>query len=191
MKSLVILLLFDLITFQVALSEPVYLGEDAQGRRIYTSKPIGPDSEVVELPPLQHESEASLNGEKLFSCQPHGGIDCKAGQDGDGSVICRDLFRDAAARFADHCSEARLSIGDLISSGSDGAFRVLIRNSAAVDARAVSVSYRPKLGKRVALIGPTTIEPFGVAEFEFVPSQRLLYGTKPLAAQIMLQCDNC
>lgn len=180
-----------ILAASAALSDPIYLGQDSKGRTIYSSKPTGSGAVVAELPALQHESEAETKGEALFSCQPHGGIDCHAGADSDGSVICRDSFTDAAARFMEHCIEARLTIGDVVTSGSDGSFRVLIRNNAAVDARAVVVSYRPKLSRRVDLNGPSTIEPFGVAEYAFVPTERLLYGTKPLAAQIMLQCENC
>ena len=191
MKSIFRITLLLSVIFSVAKADPIYIGKDAHGRSVYTSKPTGSESAVAELPPLARDSELGSNIAPLYSCQPHGGIDCQVGQDSDGSVICRDAFRDAAARFVEHCIEARLGIGDLITSGSDGAFRVLIRNSAAVEARAVVVSYRPKLGKRIALIGPASIEPFGVAEFEFVPTERLLYGTKPLAAQIMLQCENC
>jgi len=172
-------------------ADPIYIGLDSKGRAVYTSKPNSAGATIVELPAIQREEAVEAKGRALQTCQPHAGIDCAAGQDSDGSVICRDTFRDAAARFADHCIEARLGIGDLVTSGNDGAFKVFIRNSSAVDARAVSVSYRPKLGKRVPLLGPTSIEPFGVAEFEFVPQERLVYGTKPLVAQIMVQCENC
>lgn len=190
--SILLIIYKTICSFEnTALADPIYQGQDSKGRTIYTSKPSTSGAAVADLPPIQHQAAGQQNVPALYTCQPHAGIDCKAGADQDGSVICRDAFRDAAARFQDHCSQARLEIGDITAKGSNGAFSVLIRNNSAVDAQDVTVSYRPKLGRRVDLNGPDVIEAFGAAEFEYTPAERLLYGVKPIAAQLMLECLNC
>ena len=42
------------------------------------------------------------------ACSGHGGVDCDAGSDDDGSVVCNDGWRNSSVMF-DECSKCRIS----------------------------------------------------------------------------------
>jgi hypothetical protein len=171
----------------------VYKSVDADGNVRYTSSPPQKGAKPADLPQIMR-SEVKLATTPLKTCDQHGGVNCQAGADKDGSVICYDGFTEATARFRFTCSTAKLAISDVSELTDSGGFTVFIRNSKSVAASQASVIFKPKSGGEVKLKGPAEIEPFGVAEFTYEPprgkEESLALG-KPTLAELDILCANC
>ena len=182
-------LVSDLVTFCQA--EEVYRWEDEHGVIHYSSEPQTKNDKPADLPRITR-GRLGLQAQALQSCSAHGDIDCQAGADVDGSVICADGFRDASTRFRLHCNTPKLSIADIGDPKPDGKFSILVRNSKAVAAENPEVILRmSQMGVGIILQGPKSIAPFEVGEFLFDPTEYGALESKPNPAQVTITCSNC
>jgi hypothetical protein len=178
----VLLLLFVVInslTTAACFSEPVYKSTDNRGVPSYSSKPQTKGAEPAKLPNIAKARFSEAKPDKL-TCVGHGGIDCQAGADSDGSVICYDKFKDGIQRFAVSCSAAKLSIIPESSKVIAGKFALVLRNNSAVAAKGIKIS----AVNNTVLDGPLELEPYGSAEYS--SAQPI-----PRDAKIRIACDNC
>lgn len=161
------LLLAALIFVQPALSasaEGVFTWEDESGVLHFSSSKDTEKAQLADLPPIMR-GEVKLAPVPLVSCKEHGGIDCQAGSDSDGSVICLDGFKNATARFRFSCNSPRLKVVELIDEEEGLPPKVLVRNSNSVPAKTPVISYRAESGEELSFSGPAEIAPYGVGEF--------------------------
>ncbi len=174
-----------------AVAEPVYKWTDKQGVSHYSTTPPNPEAKPADLPRITR-GDVRLTEVRLETCENHGGIDCQAGPDTDGTVICYDGYRNAAAVYRFNCNSPKLEVSDISDINSKGEFVVSVRNSKSVAAEAPEIMIRPSdLPTAIKLIGPETIDPFGVAEFTYKPEVKGLIKNKPTLAQLTLTCSNC
>lgn len=178
----------------------LYKSIDDKGVAHYSSKPIKKGAVKVELPPIMR-GEVKVPTGYLITCREHGGIDCQAGADSDDSVICGDGFKDSAQRFRFSCSSPKLEISSVSSPQEDGTFSIILRNSRGILAQQTVVTVTLPNGKSAALEGPKEVEPFGTAEFTYVPStaksdplsnsQKIAFKGKPGMDKFSVICENC
>ena len=173
-----------------ALASPVYKWQDKQGVIHYSSKAGQSDAKPADLPKIMR-AEVKLPKAALKSCSDHGGINCQAGTDKDGSVICFDGFREASARFRFSCSSPKLEIADISEPDPTGVFTVYVRNSSSVKASTPALILRPGDGKEFQLQGPQDIDPLGMGEFVFKPESNETLKDKVTLAQLDISCANC
>jgi hypothetical protein len=189
-------LLVPMLAFASTLeASPVYKWEDEKGVVHYSSSPNVKAAKPAALAPIMR-GELKLAQAKISSCDKHGGIDCRAGADSDGSVVCSDGFKGATARYRFSCSTPKLDLADVSTPGSDGAFSVFVRNSRSVVAKGPTVSEKLGDGSELKLTGPAEVEPYGMAEFQWksedlTPGTTLALNDKPDAGQINISCANC
>lgn len=179
--------------FTGSLNAQVYKWEDKDGTIRYSSTPPKKGAKPAELPRIMR-AEVKLTDKKLETCDKHGGVNCQAGADHDGSVVCYDGFTEATARFRFSCSAAKLEISEISGLRDSGGFTVFVRNAKSVAASQAAVTFKPEGGGEVKLLGPDEIEPFGVAEFIYEPAkgkQDSLALSKPSVANIAVACANC
>ena len=174
-----------------AVASPVYKVTGKDGKVTYSSKPPTKDAKPAELPQIMR-GEVKLVEQKLSTCDKHGGVNCPAGPDSDGSIICLDGFKGAAARFRFTCNSPKLEISDISEIAPDGTFTVFVRNTKSVAAQKPVVAYKNTEDKDVKIQGPETIDPFGVAEFHSTLPEKDRLALKRLTmADINLTCSNC
>ncbi len=168
-------------------SEPIYKWKDHSGKVHFSSSPPHPDATPAKLPQIQRGEPLTII--PVATCQMHGGINCEAGADSDGSVICADGFKDALSRFRLTCLSAKLEIISITPSSEKKGpyFKVLLRNKKQVRAEDVVVSFREEGKKPVALTGPVTIDSLGSEEYLFLS----LSGKTPEPREFEVQCANC
>ena len=183
----IILIVFLLIT--TAQADNVYKWVDDQGVTHFSSKPPTKGAKPAKLKEISR-GDVAIPAKLLKSCKQHGGIDCAAGADKDGSVVCYDGFKDAAARFTMSCSAPKLVISDVSEIQNDGTFSVFIRNARSVSAEGMEVYF--KLDKKeFKLTGPVEIDAFGVAEYMWKDDPGTPLLDKPKTNQIRVSCLNC
>lgn len=171
-------------------AEPIYSWRDDQGVVHYSSKPGSKDAAKANLPPIT-KAEMKIPQAALSTCNKHGGVNCQAGADTDGSVICYDGFRGSMQRFTFTCNAPKLEIADVSDVAEDGSFSVYVRNSRGVTASDPKLTVKTITGKALSLNGPTTIDAFGLAEFLYPPDPKRPILQKPTMAQIDATCANC
>ena len=172
------------------LSQEIYRQVDAAGVVRYSSKKPDPQAVPAELPPIM-KADFDVGVPAPESCEKHGGVDCQAGADADGSVVCADGFRGAVARFRFNCSAAKLEITDVTLSNEGGDATVFIRNSSSVAAKGVSITFNRVTNSNSELVGPKEIEAFGIAEF-VIPGSEIVRPSKKLStADFSAACANC
>jgi hypothetical protein len=175
-----------------ARADSVYQWTDPDGTVHFGSKPLTKDAKPAELPKITKEHFNPAKG-KLVSCSAHGGIDCQAGPDVDGSVICRDGFKDASPRFTFSCSSPQLALSDVSPVRPEGTFSVFVRNGSSVEAKKPVVTVRSPDGQaKLVLPGPDHIDPYGMAEFAYTEKRsEPLFKEKPSQGSISVSCANC
>lgn len=173
-----------------ALAAPIYKSETADGKTIFTSKPPEEGAKPAELPEIMR-GEVKIPKVTQQTCASRGGVNCEAGADSDGSVICFDGFRGADERFAFACTAAKLEVSDMNIAAMNGPLSVFVRNSKGVAAVNTSIYYQPPNGNKMALMGPKEIEPFGLAEYTLVPPGGSWASGVPTQTQIQVACANC
>lgn len=172
-------------------ADQVYRWEDENGVVHYSSEPQTHNDQPADLPRITR-GRLGLQAQAQQSCNDHGDIDCQAGPDLDGSVICADSFRDASARFRLHCNTPKLSVTDISDPKQGGKFSIIVRNSKAVAANNPELILKVnQFGIGIILKGPSTIEPFEVGEFIYNPTEHGELSAKLTAEQITVTCDNC
>lgn len=191
MRCIVRVVIVSVLFCSVPLSDAcgqVYKRTNEQGITEYTSYPPAADSTPIALQPIDRFSVKGIR--PIEGCNTHGGIDCVAGADTDGSIVCRDGYRDATARFAELCSSARLELASL-DVKEQGVLSALIRNTKPVAAAQVAVLLDRDDGSTARLEGPTEIEPFGSAEFLLPGREPWKQETALTRARISIECENC
>jgi hypothetical protein len=172
-------------------ASPVYKATGKDGKVTYSSKPPTKNAKPAELPEIMR-GEVKLVEQKLVSCDKHGGPNCQAGPDADGSVICLDGFKNASARFRFTCNSPKLEISDVSEVAADGSFTVFVRNTKSVAAQKPVIMYHSLNGKEHKIPGPEVVEGFGVAEFQFHTKEKLKVAmNKPTLAELDITCANC
>ena len=199
MKNILIFL-FATTTFfrlECALAQSVYKWEDEKGNVHYSNTPPEKGAKPVDLPKIM-KAEVKIPKEALVSCDGHGGINCEAGADDDGSVICYDGFKEAASRFRFSCSGAKLEIANISDLKKDGSFTVYVRNKKNVAAQKVSVAFKASTGKDIKLKGPDVVESLGTGDYVYSPGGIADQNKgdidlidKPDAGQLSVNCSNC
>lgn len=178
------------ICLRLHAADKVFKWQDSQGVIHYSNRPGDKDARPAELPPIMR-GEVKLASPKLLTCDAHGGVSCRAGNDTDGSVICNDGFRNSSQRFRFTCAAPKLDIADISDVTPEGGFSVFIRNSKSVAANKPAVAFSRPDGTKVVLNGPAEVEPFGSAEFVYQASDGVQLKDKPTFAQLNVVCENC
>lgn len=184
-------ILLELIAPACGWSAPQIYKIERDGKIEFSSTPPEAGATPAALPSI---GRWKLDNTKIQSktCADRGGIDCLAGADSDGSVICRDSFKDSLQRFAFECTTAKLEIVALSEIDSSGGFSVTVRNTRAVAARGSSLTFKPqRFEKGNRLQGPEEIEGFGVVEFTFYPPSPLGLKIRPRVSHLLISCENC
>jgi hypothetical protein len=163
---------------QGAWAQGVYKWQDENGVVHYTSKAGKAGAKAADLPPI-------TRGEMKL------GVDCAAGADVDGSVICGDGFKDATARYRFHCNSPKLLVADVSNRTAEGDFKVVLRNAKAVAAVKVALFFERPDKREVPLDGPGEVKPFGAAEFTLAKADTEGLANKPLPTQFRIVCSNC
>lgn len=187
-KTFLILILFLLPQITTA---QVYTWTDKEGQTHYSSKKDSKSAKPADLPEIM-KGEAVIPEELLQTCDDHGGIDCEAGEDEDGSVICRDGSTEAASRFIFTCKSTQLelvSVSELDVESGD--YTILIRNKQGVRAKKVQVVYQLAEDNEVKISGPTNISAFRVAEYKISGMYFITEGKDPESSKVKYACENC
>lgn len=175
-----------------ALAQPVYKAPSPTGKStLYSSQSKGGrDEKPANLPPIVRVDPEG----KTFvrqTCHSHGGIDCAAGPDKDGSVICYDKYKDTGERFNFSCTAPGLEIAQISKAEAPANFKVLIRNTAATDAKGVKVDFKPEIGGTFHLEGTATIKGFQSGEFLYKPLDEFHKFSPPDQSVVAVSCSNC
>ncbi len=186
-----------------AQSGPIFAEKRADGSIVYTDKPKDPLASVkLDLTPLArytpNNSEVMLsNGAKLdpkqqpASCFAHGGTDCAAGPDSDGSVICTDGFKEVRARYNFNCRQAKLAVNNAEYDQQLRQLKVLVRNNSQVTATNIVVYIKQKSGPKVISNNVEKIDPFGAGDFVFNNIILLDNFRDKIVDNLVVSCDNC
>ena len=186
-----------------AQSGSIFIEKRSDGTVVYTDKPKDPLASVkLDLTPLARytpgTSELLLsNGAKLdpnqqpASCYAHGGTDCAAGPDSDGSVICSDGFRAVRARYNFNCRQVKLAVNNAHYDPQLRQLKVLVRNNSQVAANNVVVYIKQKSNSKVVSNIIEKIEPFGAGDFLFNNIILLDNFRDKIVDNLVVSCDNC
>ncbi len=147
------------------------------------------------------------------NCFSHGEIDCSKGADVDGSVICKDGFKEAIMPYSSQCLDVRLEVQYLVNTNSAQspyvkhskkliqelkgykplALHLNIRNLSDVKAKNVKVEFTLERRYPYNAQGPEIIEPYGLAEYNLELST---LPQEPTLEQLLktvykVDCENC
>lgn len=162
-----------------SLADPVYRNSDERGVPYYSSKPKDSAQQPVQLPNIIKAPPIEAKP-ALITCVSHGGIDCQAGPDVDGSVICYDKYRESIQRFANSCTLAKLDILEESFKAGFNDFSLIVRNTSAIKAKGVEI----KVNRGAALEGPTELEPYDSAQY-------ILRAAASKNTNFIATCSNC
>lgn len=174
-------------------ADKVYKWKDERGVTHFSNKSTNnPEAKIAKLPEI-NRGEFKLVEQQVATCDGHGGIDCSAGPDTDGSVICYDGFQGAITRYRFSCNSPKLEIAEVGDLEEDGSFSVFVRNSKSVAANKPALYVKPPEGRELPLAGPDQIDAYDVGEFRFIgdDNQTVTLRKKPTIAQLQLTCANC
>lgn len=187
-KTFIVLAIFLLPQLTAA---QVYSWKDEKGQTHYSSKKNTKNAKPVDLPEIM-KGDVAVPADLLVTCANHGGIDCEAGQDEDGSVICRDGFKDAASRFIFTCKSTQLELVNISKlDPASGEYTILIRNKQGVRAKKVEVAYQLAKKNEIKLEGSKNINAFGVGEYKISGMYFITDGKDPQNAKVKFTCENC
>jgi hypothetical protein len=186
MKRYSISVLFALLILRTSAFAEVYKYTNKQGVVTYTTSKPTESAKPAVLPNIMREKKTAGPVTLGLSCTSHGGINCQAGPDEDGSVICLDGFKNAVARFKFRCSSTKLSVVELEPAADQ--LSVWVRNEKDVTAENVRISMLLPDGQTVTAQGPETVQPSELAEYKF---SSLAQDQAYSAAQVNMQCSNC
>lgn len=178
-----------LLTNSALAEDKIYRWEDSSGVAHYTSKAPSKDAKPASLPKIQrNEYRMSLGRNFDLTCDRHGGVNCQAGADKDGSVVCFDGFTGASSRFKLTCSSPKLEILDITTE--ERLLKVSIRNTTSIKAKKPVIWLRLNSRDIRPLEGPEEIEAFGIGDFSLkLDDQRFM--EKPTSGMFTLNCANC
>lgn len=168
----------------------IYKWQDENGVTHYSSQPRDGKASLADLPPIMR-AEMKLPNTQLVTCEQHGGVNCGAGPDSDGSVICYDGFKGASARFRFTCTTPKLGISEIGEINQQRGFSVFLRNSKGVEAQKPKVVLELDDGRKVPLSGPDRVDAYGVAEFIYDASVFGALDDRPNPGKLTISCLNC
>lgn len=172
-------------------ADEVYRWEGPDGVVHYSNTPQDDHARPAELPRITR-GRLSLEAKAMETCQNHGDINCQAGADVDGSVICTDGFLDASTRYRFFCNSPKLEVADIGKANASGDFSILVRNAKSVAAQKPELILRlNQMTAGVILKGPDKIDPFDTAEFIYKASEYGALSKKLENSQITIACANC
>ncbi len=190
MHKIIIASILFLLVHTSLWADSVYKHTDSSGKIVYTSKPKGAGDKPANLPPIvRGEAKAVTQG--LQSCKVHGGINCEAGPDVDGSVICVDGYKESATRFKFSCTTPKLEISEISDSDRSGAFKVFVRNTSSVSADGVMVEYKPDLGAKLILKGAVKIGGYESGEYILNTPEDMKVPLSLDRTKLRVFCTNC
>lgn len=218
-KIRLVLLLLCLFIFPInslGETDKIYRQVDAAGTVTYSTTEL-PNSEPANtLPEIQKENIDNRIKNFLAvvpeNCEKHGGIDCQAQADSDGSVICLDGYRDAELPYRFHCLEAFLQIFSFTLSNSEnrpitfnpskpfknqspaaGILQVSIRNNSNVEATGIKVFINKTWREKIHALGPEIVKPYEIQDYSFnVQDLKALERNFAInKGTIKIQCINC
>lgn len=188
-------IIFLLLTSSSIQAQEIYTWKDSSGVTHYSSKAQQKNAKTATLAPITRAevklSMKDLQPSKDLTCDKHGGINCQAGPDKDGSVVCFDDYREATARFKFTCSAPKLRITDIGKVDAEGNIKVFVRNANAVVAQKPTIWFKLKDAQPVQLQGPETIGAFEIAEFIFNSGNKNSFMEVPKVSELVLSCANC
>lgn len=172
-------------------SAEVYKWTDETGTVHYSTSKQDDQAAPVKLPKIM-KGDVKIPESLKITCVDHGGINCSAGPDEDGSVVCQDGYRDAVTRFVFNCKTAKLEITEISDLDEEGNFLVYVRNKSAVRAEKVKVQIFLTEDKPETLEGADKINSFQAAEYK-IPGLLMIGDpqAKPKKEQIVVECENC
>lgn len=176
--------------FNYVSADEIYRWVSPDGVVNYSTKKSEPKAKLADLPVI-NKGDFKVGAVTALTCDKHGGINCQAGPDVDGSVICFDGYDGASARFSFHCSSPKLRISDISDPDHKGMFTVYIRNDRSVPANAPRITYTSPEGAKLVLKGPSDIPPFQMAEYTLYSAALAKMGEKPTESQFDITCLNC
>lgn len=202
MKNLFFILL-SISSF--AFADDVYTWTDAEGNIHYSNTPSENQAQKAKLPEIEKQNIQSrideLKNVVNQTCVKKGGVNCEAGADVDGSVICVDGSKDSEENFREACSEVRLTAELVLPPKKNNKkltflpITVSVRNTSAIKASEVRVelnmlrSLSGDVRQRVTLEGPTEIDGYGISEYTYTGKmidERILRK-----ANLKVSCQNC
>ncbi len=177
-------------------SAKIYKWTDQNGKVHFSTTPSSKKAKTAPLPEIKKENYEKKIG-KIKSntpknCSTHNGIDCEAGPDSDGSVICNDGYRNAVLPFRFKCLEAKLKVASL--EVEQKQINLTLRNNSPVAAKAVRISisnnkFRRKQRKGLFQAeGPREVEPWSVAEYTMPLPPLPDFGN---GISYRIRCENC
>ncbi len=171
----------------VSQGQEIFKSTDDQGKVTYSSRPSTAGSTPAKLPRI---AKVPMKLEKNLpsTCTMHGGINCAAGADADGSVICFDGHKDAVSRYNFSCRQARVEIADVKEKTRNVEYVVYVRNSTGIQADSPLLIYMLPRNERREIKGPAAIAPYGVEEFTV---ERGAYDPAVNATNLSATCNNC
>jgi hypothetical protein len=176
------------LPLSVRAESKVYKSVDKNGIPSYFSQKPNESAKPADLPPIMRERMGPKPIQLTSSCTSHGGISCENGIDTDGSVICSDGFKDAAARFQFRCEVTKLTMTEVSPPSVGGDLKVWIRNEKDIQAKDVSVSVKNADGALVTAEGPPQIAPSELAEYTF---HNLQLNKAYSSEEVDISCANC
>jgi hypothetical protein len=190
--SFSLVLALSLVATETSLSEAIYKKTNPDGKIEYSSKAHTPQHMPAKLPEIMR-GEVKLPANSQVTCDKHGGVNCEAGADTDGSVICYDGFKDVLQRFKLTCLAPKLEIVSISKNEEDQGFTVTLRNLKQAEAKQVLVTAKTIQGSTIQLDGPTQVTLLGSADYKYLPHKHRDsdFFDLPKTSQINVTCFNC
>ncbi len=205
LKKIFLIIPLILISSSFLIAEDVFKWVDDEGNIHYSNNSQDSQGTKAELPELEKsdfkDRLEELNSISNQTCIKRGGVNCEAGKDGDGSVICLDGYKDSSEEFQALCTEVRLQSSINLPENRSRKrltimpLTVIVRNNSAIIAedvrvevsllKALNLSVREKL----ILEGSKNIPAFGISEYTFTGKtfdERILRK-----GNISTSCKNC
>lgn len=199
-----------------SIADEIYKWVDSEGREHYSTSVDGKTQTPANLPPIERENIdqriAELKEIGAQTCDPHGGVDCSAHEDSDGSVICQDGYRQSKQAFQSYCREAIIKPEPIAIAKDPDFFKKLtslkedeikdlstydlvisLRNTSETAAEGVSVSFKIFDADTFVAEGEETVEAFGIGEYRLHLSHlgKKLSYYRLSRSTFTVNCNNC
>lgn len=161
----------------------------------FSTKPVK-GKEPAKLPEVDKvnidQQIKRIKAQTPKNCASHGGIDCEAGKDGDGSVICMDGFKGSVLSFSKKCGQARLQVDSAKFTENYEYIELFIRNLSPVEAEGIQAYGRVRAQPKKKAFGPTKVEAYSVGEYKIPLGVRIKDIAPPFRVySYTLKCENC
>ena len=177
-------------------ASPIYISKGKDGVVTYSSSAPkkSNDAKPHQLPEImkgRFKAPAPVGQAK--ECDARNGVACELGADTDGSVICKDGYRDSTPLFRFVCPHPKLELVSLQQQQNSPSALLVIKNTRETTALSPSVRLRSKSGPIISLTGPATLEGGALGVYELVVPKGVLPGgsRKVLKNHLWITCGNC